>query len=361
MMNLARRVCFLALFLVCAITVCGAEVTLKVGDPAPPLYLEKFVKGDEVKSLEKGKVYVIECWATWCGPCVAAMPHVSELQKKYADQGVVVIGTNVWERNLALVEPFVKKQGERMGYRVAMEQREEGQPKGKMASEWLTAAGRNGIPCSFIVDKAGKIAWIGHPVAMDKPLEKIVAGTFDPEQQAKDDAAVEQLQKQYSEAARAKDYDKAIAAIDEILTYQPGMALYMQGAKLNFLYKKGDYAAGNALANKIASTDVAKDNMRAAGLAFAMLNAPEPEKIDTDLAMKVAKQAADYMVGEPNGGDVAANSLLAQAYAAKKDYAKAVEYQQKAVDGSKLDAQKAAAKRKLEEYKEKAQKSPPAG
>src|SRR4051812_32732197 len=98
------------------------EPTLKAGDPAPGLFLSKFVKGQPVEKFEKGKVYVIEMWATWCGPCVAAMPHVTELQKKYADKGVVVIGVNIWERDLSLVEPFVTKQGERMGYRVAMEE-----------------------------------------------------------------------------------------------------------------------------------------------------------------------------------------------------------------------------------------------
>src|SRR5215813_3515388 len=93
----------LALLLTCALALLtvapgarAAEVTLKPGDPAPALHLSKWLKGEEVKEFEKGKVYVIECWATWCGPCIAAMPHVTELQRKYADQGVVVIGVNVW-------------------------------------------------------------------------------------------------------------------------------------------------------------------------------------------------------------------------------------------------------------------------
>src|SRR5438045_289765 len=60
---------------------------LKVGDPAPALYLSKFIKGEPVTELEKGKIYVIECWATWCGPCDAAEQakfdkSVDELQEK---------------------------------------------------------------------------------------------------------------------------------------------------------------------------------------------------------------------------------------------------------------------------------------
>ena len=51
--------------------------------------------------------------------------------------------------------------------------------EGAMAKAWMTAAGQNGIPTAFIVNKEGKIAWIGHPMEMEKPLEKIVAGTWD--------------------------------------------------------------------------------------------------------------------------------------------------------------------------------------
>src|SRR3954465_3678232 len=73
--------------------------TLKPGDTAPPLAVSKWVKGEPVKKMEKGKVYVLECWATWCGPCVAAIPHVTELQKKFKDKDLIVIGMNVWENN----------------------------------------------------------------------------------------------------------------------------------------------------------------------------------------------------------------------------------------------------------------------
>src|SRR5690349_20820414 len=138
-------------------------VTLKVGDPAPPLQLSTWLKGEPVKEFEKGKVYVIECWATWCGPCIRAIPHVSELQKKYKDKDVIVIGVDVWENDPAKVEAFVKKMGDKMDYRVALDDIAAGEKHGKTADTWLKAAGQNGIPCSFLVGRDGKIAWIGHP------------------------------------------------------------------------------------------------------------------------------------------------------------------------------------------------------
>jgi thiol-disulfide isomerase/thioredoxin len=73
----------LAGMLLSAAAVTAAEPKeLLVGDAAPPLTVRKFVKGEPVTSLEKGKIYVLDFWATFCRPCLEAMPHVSELQAR---------------------------------------------------------------------------------------------------------------------------------------------------------------------------------------------------------------------------------------------------------------------------------------
>ena len=182
-------------------------ITLKVGDPAPKLQLDKWLKGEPVKQFEKGKIYVIECWATWCGPCIASMPHVTKMQAKYKDKGVTVIGVNVWERDLAAPEPFVKKMGDKMGYAVATDvlpATDDGSPGvGMMATTWLKAAGRNGIPCSFIVDRQSKIAWIGHPMMMERPLSLIADNKFDPADEAKFTEKMDELNKEFGVANAA--------------------------------------------------------------------------------------------------------------------------------------------------------------
>lgn len=149
-----------------------SKITLKIGDKAPEFKVTQWFKGDPVTLDDKG-TFIVECWATWCGPCIAAFPHLSEIAK--ANEGkITVIGVNVWERKtMDEVKEFVKGQGDKMSYHVA----EDGDKV--IAEKWLQAAGRNGIPCAFVVSK-GKVAWIGHPMGLEqKLLDSIVDGTFD--------------------------------------------------------------------------------------------------------------------------------------------------------------------------------------
>ena len=154
-----------------------ADDVLKAGDAAPPFAVSKFVKGEPVKELQLGQIYVVEFWATWCGPCIKNIPKLTAMQQRYGNK-VVVIGVSVWERDQKAVVPFVTKQGSQMNYRVAMDKVAPNQKSntGHMSTKWLAAAGKTGIPCAFIVDKEGKIAWIGHPAQMEPVLEKVVSG-----------------------------------------------------------------------------------------------------------------------------------------------------------------------------------------
>ena len=326
------------------------EVTLKVGDPAPPLHVEKFIKGDAVKELEKGKVYVMEFWATWCGPCIAAFPHVTELQKKYADQNVVVIGVDIWERDRSGVEKFVQEQGDKMGYRVAMEAVEPGAGPndGKMSRAWMHAAGRNGIPCSFIVDRELKVAWIGHPMMMDGPLEKIVAGKFDAQAEAAAEAARTAKQQEFSAAMRAKDFDKALSIIDGMIASDAGSAKMYRLTKLQVLAQKGDAAAANALAKEIAGA-AGDDRGTLLSVVQVMSMAPKSAGLDQDLMLSLAKRVAE----KAQDTDWQARMWLARVHAARGEFEQAAAVQRRVVETADPRA-KAAMERALAEYEEKA-------
>ncbi len=148
---------------------------LKVGDPAPATRPETMLQGEAVKDFKKGEVYVFECWASWCGPCVAAIPHLNDLHKTMGRKGVVITGVNVWEseRDAASAQrakDFLKAQGDKMSYRVAL--------GGKaFVKDWLEAAEVNGIPHAFVVAD-GKIAWMGHPMQLTPEIiGDILTGT----------------------------------------------------------------------------------------------------------------------------------------------------------------------------------------
>lgn len=148
---------------------------LKVGDPAPATRPETMLQGEAVKEFKKGEVYVFECWASWCGPCVAAIPHLNDLHKRMGKKGVVITGVNVWEgeRDAASAQrakDFLKAQGDKMSYRVAL--------GGKaFIKDWLEAADVNGIPHAFVVAD-GKLAWMGHPMQLtDEIVGDILTGT----------------------------------------------------------------------------------------------------------------------------------------------------------------------------------------
>lgn len=137
--------------------------TLNVGDKAPTKLPSGWIKGDRVSTLDPKKTYVIEFWATWCPPCVASIPHLSELQTKLKEDGVQIISIHV-PRGVEEADSYVRKNTKKMEYTVAKD------TNGSMTKAWLEAAGQDGIPCSFVV-AGGKVAYIGHPASLD--AEKI--------------------------------------------------------------------------------------------------------------------------------------------------------------------------------------------
>jgi thiol-disulfide isomerase/thioredoxin len=171
--------------LVLLVAVCGSLLPLihaaQLGDDAAPLAVAEWVKGTPVDVKDGKAIYVVEFWATWCPPCRASIPHLSELQAKLKTKGVVMVGIS--DETADKVKPFVTEQGAKMDYRVALDQ-------GRQTHKsYMGGFGVGGIPHAFIVNKQGKIVWHGHPmVGLDKALEEILAGTYDMKAAAKKDA-----------------------------------------------------------------------------------------------------------------------------------------------------------------------------
>jgi thiol-disulfide isomerase/thioredoxin len=167
------RYFFMVIFFLFTANLISAQGQL--GEEAFPLNISKWLKGKEVKlERDRGKnIYVIEFWATWCPPCRSSIPHLTEIQKKYKDKNVVVIG--ITQEKLEVVKPFVDQMGDQMDYTVAIDN------YNVTTQNYTNRFGTSGIPHAFVVDKQGKIAWHGHPMSpnLETVLDSLLDGTYD--------------------------------------------------------------------------------------------------------------------------------------------------------------------------------------
>src|SRR5262249_11487761 len=139
---------------------------------APALKVTKWLQGDAVRTFEPGKVYVVEFWATWCGAPIRYMPHLADLQARYKDEGVTIISftsrdiRGVPDNTEEKVAAFVKKRGPTLRYAFAYAD------DGTTADTWTK--GQEHF-CTFVVDRAGRIAYIGGPIFLGMVLPKVLA------------------------------------------------------------------------------------------------------------------------------------------------------------------------------------------
>lgn len=150
--------------------------SFNIGDPVPQLQVKEWVKGKPVQQFERGMVYVLEYWATWCKPCKAAMPRLSNLARQYKGK-VTFIGIDIYENANTpswKIKTFVDSMGSRLDYHVAIQD-------SNMLADWIYAAKQKdkGIPRTFLVNGDGMLAWIGHPKDLDTILFKVVNKTWD--------------------------------------------------------------------------------------------------------------------------------------------------------------------------------------
>jgi len=202
-----------------------------LGDPAAPLEIAAWIKGDAVNLAEvRGKkIVVVEFWATWCGPCRVSIPHLTELQRKFADRGVVFVGVS--DEDEATVRPFVNQMGGKMDYTVAIDNNR------KTSDGYMKAYGQNGIPCAFIVDREGRIAWVGHPMGdLEKKLEELASAPVveSPEEKQRSEAR-RKLREYTALAARGGEPAKLDALAQEISALDQALGGIEPGQKLDLV------------------------------------------------------------------------------------------------------------------------------
>jgi peroxiredoxin len=135
-----------------------AEFSLKdaVGQPAPEFSL-KDANGQTVRPADyKGKVVLLDFWATWCGPCKIEIPWFMDFERQFKDQGFAVLGVSMDEDGWAVIKPYVADR--KMNYRVLL-------GNDQVSTSY---GGLDALPTTLLIDRQGKIALVEFGVSKGK-------------------------------------------------------------------------------------------------------------------------------------------------------------------------------------------------
>lgn len=150
-----------------AVDVAAPAEPPSVGEPAPPLDLRKILQAPEDAAATwedlAGNVVVLEFWTTWCGPCIAAIPHLNELADEFADRPVKFI--SITDEEPELIEQFIERREMKSWVGIDNER------------ATFNSYAVMGIPHTVLVDQEGTIVAITHPTSLtSEVLENVLAG-----------------------------------------------------------------------------------------------------------------------------------------------------------------------------------------
>jgi len=173
-----------------------------VGRKAPEIDAQYWLNSPPLSlAALRGKIVIVEFWATSCPPCRTTIPHLVEMHEKFRGKGVVIISLTQEPRSK--VESFARQMG--MTYAVGGGSRS-GDPYGV-----------RGIPHAFIVDPSGTIAWEGHPMggldaAIERQIKKTPPTLMSPKQKAAAMALFDRVEK----ALKGEQYVTAAALLAKV-------------------------------------------------------------------------------------------------------------------------------------------------
>ncbi|MGY4430676.1 thiol-disulfide isomerase/thioredoxin [Bradyrhizobium sp. F1.13.1] len=313
---------------------------------APSLIIENWLRGEPLTNFELGKLYIVEFWASWCDPCVKAMPHLIELQAKYKDEGLEVVGVAAYEKAPTAHEARTKLDAwltetfSNLNFRIGFDS------TGEMNKLWMDASSSIGVPRSFIVDRDGHIAFIGDPPDIAHVLPKIINGTWRSSDEAKaadakriaEDqrfARFYSIQRTIRSAMKAKDWPAALSAAEEGIAMMPDDRHFRE-IQAGLLLQMRDTATGFQVLRQLVQDAIEKRSDAVLGLIAVMEELFDPEKDKAHLPraerFAIGREVSEHLLNSvQDSGDFASYRVVAQYYYESGDKQRAIELIERAL------------------------------
>ncbi|TWT82219.1 Thiol:disulfide interchange protein TlpA [Planctomycetes bacterium CA13] len=328
-----------------------AEAELEIGTKAPALDIEHWLQDGKgffkpVNEFEKDNVYVVEFWATWCGPCVMSMPHLAELQNKYRGENVQIV--SISDEDPEEIKEFLKNENpeeEKTFDEITSAYSLTTDPDRSSHRDYMEAANQNGIPTSFIVGKSGQIEWIGHPMELEEPLAEVVKGDWDRDAFKKAYQSQQRLQQtmeQISMLAGQGKFEEAIKLIEQevAVTEDENMKANLSDFRYSLLLSAGKFDDDVVVYYRKQIKRMEGDPMSLAQFGYSLVGVVQQGgKIGP-----LAKDAVDALAPTVEKADAEVKplifSILAQLSQIDEKLDAAVEFQKQAVELSEGNQKK---------------------
>ncbi|MEL7121220.1 MAG: redoxin domain-containing protein [Bacteroidota bacterium] len=155
-----KLILFGALLCFCFSSSWAQQINIGIGEPAPKITVTDWLLNQPEDTNLEGKFIVLEFWATWCGPCLKAIPHLNELNASVEDRDDVQFISMTYEK-----ADYVNKFIHRLGFETAVAT--------DVSSVTKRSFGIKGVPKTVLIDNKGIVQWMGHPMHLSEEKFKL--------------------------------------------------------------------------------------------------------------------------------------------------------------------------------------------